>query len=508
MSRWQKWTMVAVLMAAVAIPATVMAADAAKPAAPAAAAKPAAPAAAPAGNEHLAGAWLDKFHKPFDGLTLGLDIRLREEYARSMHMNDSQGDVAPGATRTSNNAYDRQRYRARFSASYAVTPDVDINARWVWEMSTYRHSTPSQQRDDEILFDRLNITWRNAFNAPLTLVVGRQDISLGNGWLVYDGTPADGSRTVYFDAVRATYDLSDRTKIDLIGIANRDDESKYLEPLNYNNNRTVRHSTDKQDENGAILYITDKWNESTTAEYYYIYKQDEASSWYREYTAGRTKAKTSRYKDEINTLGVALSGKLSGNWGYRTEVAGQFGSKNTNSMGAWGTNNRLTYSFKDERNSVANLDYEYLSGDKRGTEKVEGFDPLWGQYPNPNRGGDLWSYMMGAESSNGDYTNMHRGSVGYTFDVAPKWTMKTQYSLLWADQEYLSSTGTKTGPTGTKFSDNGLFRGQMLSAVLTYKCCKNLSMHFMADYFQPGSYYDHTTRDDAYFLRYNLEFTF
>jgi hypothetical protein len=133
---------------------------------------------------------------------------------------------------------------------------------------------------------------------------------------------------------------------------------------------------------------------------------------------------------------------------------------------------------------------------------------LWGEYPNPNRGGDMWSYMMGAESSNGEYTNLHRGAVGYTFNLDPKWTMKAQYSLLWADQEYLSATGTKTGPTGTRFTEGGLFRGQMISGILTYKCCKNLSMHFLVDYFQPGSYYDLTTRDDAYFLRYNLEFTF
>jgi hypothetical protein len=500
MSRWQKWTMVAVLMAVVAIPATVMAADAA-------AAKPAAPAAAPApaGNEHLAGAWLDKFHKPMDGLTLGLDIRLREEYARNFRsLNKQQGDAA---NPTSSNAWDRQRYRARFSASYQVTPDIDINARWVWEMSTFRHTAGQQQRDDEIIIDRLNVTWRNFMNMPLTVVAGRQDILLGNGWLTGDGTPNDGSRTAYFDAVRATYDLSDRTKIDLIGIANRDSESKYLEPLNYDNTQPFRHSTDMQDENGAIVYVTDKWNESTTAEYYYMYKNDEASDWYR-MNRTRTKASTSHYKDEINTVGVALSGKLDANWGYRVEGAGQFGSKATNSMGAWGTNNRLTYAFNDERKSVLNFDYEYLSGDKPGTEKNEGFDPLWGEYPQPNRGGDLPLYLWGAESVNGEVTNLHRGSVGYTFNLDPKWTMKTQYSLMWADQEYLSSTGTKTGPTGTVFSEDGLFRGQMISGLLTYKCCKNLSMHFLVDYFVPGSYYDASNRDGAYFLRYNLEFTF
>lgn len=498
MSRWQKWTMVAVLMAAVAIPATVMAAGAA-------AAKDAAPAAAvtPVSNEHLCGAWLDKFHKPFDGLTLGMDVRLREEYARNFRsMNKQQGDPA-----SSSNAWDRQRYRARFSASYAVTPDIDINARWVWEMSTFRHTPGQQHRDDEVIMDRLNVTWRNAFNAPLTLVLGRQDLMLGNGWLVGDGTPTDGSRTVFFDALRATYDLSDRTKIDLIGIANRDGESKYLEPLNYNNTGR-KHVTDMQDENGAILYVTDKWNESTTAEYYYIYKQDDASDWYKMNRA-RTKASTSHYDDEINTVGVALSGKLDSNWGYRAEVAKQFGSKGMNSMSGLGTNNRVTYSFKDDRNSVLNFDYEYLSGDKPGNSKNEGFDPLWGEYPQACRGGDLPVYLYGAESVNGEATNLHRAGVGYTFDIAPKWSLQTNYNLLWADQEYTNPyNGTKTGPTGSTFSEDGLFRGQLVTGYLRYKCCKNLQMHFLVDYFVPGSYYSGSNQDHAVFLRYNLEFTF
>ncbi len=39
---------------------------------------------------------------------------------------------------------------------------------------------------------------------PLTATVGRQDIIEGVGWLVMDGTPLDGSRTVYFDAARFT----------------------------------------------------------------------------------------------------------------------------------------------------------------------------------------------------------------------------------------------------------------------------------------------------------------
>lgn len=493
MSRWQKWMMVAVAVAVVAIPATLKAADAAPAAAP-----------APSEHQHLCGAWLDKFHKPFDGFTMGLDIRLREEYAPNMmSMNKQQGDGAlPGPDNA--NQWNRQRYRARWSMSYAVSPDIDLNARLVWEMSTWRHTPGKQHMDDEILFDRLNVTWRNAFNAPLTLVIGRQDLMFGNGWLVGDGTPTDGSRTVHFDAARATYELSDRTKIDLVGILNYDAEDKWLHPMNYDDTNK-KHFTDHQDEVGGILYITDKWNESTTAEYYYMYKEDDLSDWHKFNTATRP----AYYDDEIHTIGAALSGKFGGNWGYRTEIAKQFGKKGMESMSGLGTNNRLTYSFKDDRNSVLNFDYEYLSGNKPGTSKNEAFDPLWGEWPQFTRGGDLPAYMWGAEQALGEVTNLHRAGVGYTFDITPKWSLQTNYNLLWADQEYTNPyNGTKTGPTGTQFSEDGLFRGQMITGYLKYKCCKNLSMHFLVDYFQPGGFFSGSDQDHAVFLRYNLEFTF
>jgi hypothetical protein len=292
--------------------------------------------------------------------------------------------------------------------------------------------------------------------------------------------------------------------LDLIGINNYDDEDKWLHPLNHNNVDNIRHAIgERQDEVGGIVYITDKWSESTKAEYYYMYKQDEPSTWGKFYSAANG------IDDEIHTIGAALSGKLDGNWGYRTEFAKQFGKVNLQSMSAWGTNNRLTYSFNDERKSVLNFDYEYLSGDDPDTQANEQFDPLWAQYPQSCRGGDLPLYMWTSETSTGEVTNLHRAGVGYTFDIAPKWSLQTNYNLLWADQEYRDTTGNPTmGPTGTQFSRDGLFRGQLFTAYLRYKCCKNLNMHFLADYFVPGTFYSGSSQDHAIFLRYNLEFTF
>ena len=69
------------------------------------------------------------------------------------------------------------------------------------------------------IIDNLNVQWKKPLDLPATLTVGRQDIFLGDGWLVGDGTPEDGSFTYFLDSARGTYDLEDQnTTIDAIGI--------------------------------------------------------------------------------------------------------------------------------------------------------------------------------------------------------------------------------------------------------------------------------------------------
>ena len=173
-------------------------------------------------------ALMDAFHNPMEGVTMGLDLRLREVFTRNLFgVNDQFGDPAGNW-----NNYHWQRYRGRLSTKVALNEDVDFNTRLTWEF--WGHCSPDESFTpffseksydfDEAIFDHFNIQMRNAFDMPLTLTIGRQDIILGTGWLVLDGTPADGSRTIFFDAIRATYDLSDTSKVDLIYIQQYDDE--------------------------------------------------------------------------------------------------------------------------------------------------------------------------------------------------------------------------------------------------------------------------------------------
>ena len=112
------------------------------------------------------------------------------------------------------------------------------------------------------IIDNLNVQWKKPLDLPATLTVGRQDIFLGDGWLVGDGTPEDGSFTYFLDAARLTYDLKDQhTTIDAIGLVQYARPDAWLPTLGPSG--TVPGDPEgllltDQNEKGAILWIANK----------------------------------------------------------------------------------------------------------------------------------------------------------------------------------------------------------------------------------------------------------
>jgi hypothetical protein len=447
----------------------------------------------------------DAFHHPFDGLEMGLDLRLREIYARNIFSpNDDLGGSQDW------NEHQWQEYRMRWSTIWTLAPDVTFNTRLVWDFWTitspqhHFNSSLSAQDTDlrELIFDRMNIQWKNAFDAPMTLTVGRQDIILGTGWLVLDGTPADDGRTIFFDAVRSTIDVAEKTKLDLIYIKQYDDEETWLTPFNH---RDYINTTQKTDEEGFIVYLTDNSIENTQLEGYYIYKKEEPSNWSKFWqNKGKNWSSMPGLDAEIHTFGGRVAQNLDQNWSYSAEAAKQFGTRDQEGMTGLGTNDTLKYAFNDELKNELRIGYEYLSGDNKSTQRSEKFDTLWGDWPQSQRGSDLQSYLWTFEGALGEVANLHRAGVGHTFKPNAQWSLSTDYNLLWADQ----NGATQANPSFVTVSNNSYFRGQMFSWLAVYSCCKNFSTHFALDYFLPGNYYDESNNDPAVYARVNVEWTF
>ena len=286
--------------------------------------------------------------------------------------------------------WDWERYRTRLWDKFKLDEDTSINTRFTWEFRQWNDPAFLRQRTDldEIIMDNFNLTMKHFLGLPTTAVIGRQDITLGQGWLVAEGTPAplEGSRTFYFDAVRFTWDLAEKTTLDTIYIHNMPKSDWWLKPINDRD----KYVTLEQ-ENGAILYLTDKSNEKMQVEGYFIYKNNNPieKPTVNNYLSPANMAAYSK-KADIYTFGGALSGPVfNDNWNYRVEGAVQTGrSASPNAeltapnqmerLLAFGEKSTLEYSFKDDLDNKVHVTYEYLSGDDPHTKQVESFNPLWG----------------------------------------------------------------------------------------------------------------------------------
>lgn len=469
-------------------------------------AAPASAAAVPAPPTHTELFWPElwgKFHNPTPWLSMGLDHRFRIEAGENW---DTLNDDSPFGR----HKWEYERYRTRWWTKLVLSDDISINTRLAWEFRTYEfpHAEPLAGLDyekydrnivwDEALFDWMNVNLRNVAGMPLTATIGRQDIIMGVGWLVLDGTPLDGSRTIYFDAARATYDWADASsKIDLIYINQSAESDRWLEPIN-DQDRAVT----EQDENGAILYLTNTSLKPIQLEGFFIYRNDNPidrpvtnipNAWSR--------------KAEIYTFGGAISGTQGDHWKYRAEGAIQTGEKSLptgdlsigdmRDLEAYGALTNLEYLWKDSRQNATHIGYEYASGDDPGSSDNEQFDLLWGEWP---RWSELLIYTTAYETTPAELSNLHRANIGHRFNLNKQWTITADYHALWADDR-----GTSTRYV---ISDDHKFRGNLFTAWAKFKFSDQLIGHLLGEYFIPGDYFEAPTNDDAFFLRFNVEYTF
>jgi len=466
------------------------------------------PASAPPASTPPAADQPDWFHNPAPWLEQGGDFRFREHYGYNWGSFNGEAKTKDGYDST---RFHWERYRTRLWDTFKLDEDTSINTRFTWEFRQFEDPASKPQRTDldEIIMDNFNLSMKHFLGLDATAVIGRQDITnLGQGWLVMDGTPLDGSRTFYFDAVRITWDLAEKTKLDTIYVRNMPKSDWLIKPINDRDKFVTQ-----EEEQGAILYLTDKSNPDMQVEGYFMYKNNNPVNYTDKPNRGNltTEGAVDAFskKAEIYTVGGALSGPVfNDNWDYRVEGAVQTGSSaspnpaitentDTERLLAFGEKSTLQYSFKDELDNKVHVTYEYLSGDDPHTKQVEEFNPLWGQWPQ-------WSEFLQGPYLNSQedklVSNMHRLDFGHKFKPNDKWEILTDWNLLWAAQN--------TYAGNPKFTDDGKFRGSLFTCWARYKFSKNFSGNIVGEYMMPGNYYSNSNNDNALYFHFTVIYTF
>jgi hypothetical protein len=394
------------------------------------------------------------------------------------------------------------RFRLRVWENYNLLPNLAFYARGAAEPRYWFNAASVAAEGKEWrygILDNVYIKWDTTIDdTSVSIVAGRQDIQLGDQWLMSEGTPSDGSWTNFVDGLRATFDVkSIKTKFDAMTFKQRAYPWGDFPVLGRGDKK---YTLTEQDEIGAIFYASNKSIENTQLDGYFIYKNDKQVA-------------STGNDGKIYTLGARIAGTPSAKWLYTAEAAYQWGERslmvryplplsyNMRDIAAYGLNAKLTHLFKDKLGNQLCVQAEYLSGDDPSTtDKDEMFDNLWGRFP---RLGETWAAAYALESGgrSSQFQNLFR--IGGTWTIAPTKTtsIATTYYAMYAPE----AVATRT-TNASRFSGTGHFRGHMLQTIVRQKFTKTISGLLFAEASFLGDYY--TQHDTMTFVRAEVMITF
>lgn len=421
----------------------------------------------------------------------GFDERVRQEYFDNIPIIADP----PGVTRGGENNY--FRFRTRAWAEVDVMDNVTFKARIVNEMRAWQEPDMSASPErstyewpDEWVFDNLYIDIRKLANEQLDLRIGRQEMIYGTGKVILEGTPKDGSRTIYFNAAKATWRFSKDTSLDIFGIYMPPEDTLAINDVD----RELTGYTsgyNKMDESGGGLYLKDNSSQSLPFELYAIYKNES------DYESGSGDAVVEHSSLDLNTFGTRLMPKFTDRLSGNLELAYQIGERGDQDVSGYMGDAFLTYKlpFAESMTPAVDAGVYYLSGDDPDTESDEGWNPLWARYPQYS---ELYVYAWDAEGA-ARWNNLAMPRLMLTAQLCKWMKACAGVAYLYANE--------KNGPGGG--SDRGLL-GQLKSEFTLkegmFSKKDKLTGHVQVDWLEPGNYYN--VEDTAVFARWQINYEF
>lgn len=440
--------------------------------------------------------------EPALDLDLGFDTRIRQVTMQNVTDFNSREEAS---WKLDTNFF---RVRHRIWSNLAFRGGFDLYARFTTEWRKYFDSDVRSDAADpyrfnyygpektEIILDNLYLSVDELPLVPVSLRVGRQDLVRGEGFVLFDGGPMDGSRSIYQNAILIGL-AGEKVRmpgyqIDLFAIRNlaRD---HYV--LSSDGERPLR----EKDETAFGSYLKRKESFlSGSSESYYIYRSE---------TNGNAQSPPDT---RIHTLGQRLTGKLPYEFDFTAEGAYQFGSLNdyqsreklADASGYGGYLN-LKRSFFMMLRPTLSGGFALYSGDDPKSESYEGWNPVFARWPNWS---ELYIYSLIPEQGRVAYwTNLSLFHGGISCQLNNSLTFAYTFMRLQALEAAPETTGNNY--------DYGKHRGNLNIWKFAAKLSDSISSHFLVEYFSPGDFYADPVdgvsgsaidKDGAYFVRWEL----
>jgi len=444
-------------------------------------------------------------------LRVGGDERIRWEL---MDQIPSKVDV-PDYSRGGENDY--WRFRTRLWAEYDCLPTVTAKVRivnesrdWLYPDMSQKPQKSTSEWPDEWVFDNLYLETRDLLEKTLDLRVGRQELIYGNGRVMLDGTPGDGSRTLYFNAVKATIKAIPQSQLDAFGIYNAPEDQWAIHGAQRDLSAFSK-APEGVTESGGGLYLKNFALTNLPFEAYLIHKResdynqplkpDSAGHFGPAPFAWQTvtaQAKTLENPDfDIETAGVRLMPVFNDTLSGNLEVAGQYGTHGDIDMHGFMVDASLAKAFPGVATTPVLKGGVYLlSGDNPKTATDEGWNPLWARCPQSS---ELFVFAYDAEQSAFRWSNLINPNL--SLSICPTKRAKTTATI-----HYLAAFEADGNGGGKERGWLGQLKQEFTLAENALRPKDKLTTYFLLECLDPGNYYKR--QDTGVFARWELLYTF
>jgi len=373
------------------------------------------------------------------------------------------------------------RYRTRLWMTTSLTSDIDLSIGVASESNQILQPRTATHFD-EAIFETAYVDIKRLFVKGLSLRVGRQNLIRGEGFLLLEGDPWDGSRSIYQNAAVLGYQRG-KSKVELIGIFNPRSD-RFLPCFNCKSRQLVEWN-----ESALGAYYTDNHLKPTSIEAYFFYK--------REFGDRRPATNPQFQADRYTyTAGGRAVHKLPRSFSLTGEFAGQWGHQRPGfDIRAWGGYSYLKRTYGPQQRHSASFGYWAMSGSDPSKPGVIGnWDPLFSRWPKWSEG-----YI---------YTQFKEIGVGY-WTNAGMWQAETVY----APWKPLSLRGTlyqmhafHPFQGNPQLYANGSGRGLEYQFRADLIVNKNWRGHALWEHHLPGSFY--SGKDPGFFFRLEVAYQF
>ena len=392
------------------------------------------------------------FGRPEDGPAPRLKLifveRFRfEAWDNAVNLDDSAADA---------NAYTRNR--TTLGLSWHPAKNLEILGKVTNEFRVYLAPKDRAFDWNEAFVDNLYVKWALPGRVPVTVTAGRQDMNFGEGFVIADGTPLDGSRSYYFNALRIDADVSKDHRLTVFGHL-QETADRYLPVIH-----EVPRPLAEQAESALALYYSGALG-GTRLDAYAVRRTAEANE------AWPVEART-------DTFGVRAVVPLAKPLALTAEGAFQTGSLGEAGRSAYGGIAHFDCDLAATLPLLrsATVGAILLSGDDPETAGMEGWDPIFSRWP---KWSESYIYTLARESRPSYWSNLSSLYGSLALDLGSR-----SDALL-----MVQKLGAEHPQPGVFPGGAGRGRGTLVKGRLNYKISQYLSGRVIWEHFEPGDFY-------------------